>query len=182
MTVIDRVKEREEKEKEEVIDLLREQMKVEDQLVGLYERTAPDIKNKPVRCLLHMIQLDSKKHIEICKLAIEVLEGEEVFSEDKTEIIGGLRDHVELEKGSIDRANEMLKNVWISENQALSEMIKKLRDDERSHHETLRKLTEKPFFRFDPQDLMVIMRGFEFAEERYRRSKELRERSKQSET
>jgi hypothetical protein len=129
MTIVDRIKEREEKEKEEVIDLLRDQMRVEGKLVGLYERTAPDIKNNPVRSLLHMIQLDSRKHIEICKLAIEVLEGEEVFSEDKTEFIGGLRDHVELEKGSIDRANEMLKNVWISENQALSEMIKKLRDD-----------------------------------------------------
>ena len=182
MTIVDRIKKREEKEKEEVIDLLREQMKVEGQLVGLYERTAPDIKNNPVRSLLHMIQLDSRKHIEICKLAIEVLEGEEVFSEDKTELIGGLRDHVELEKGSIDRANEMLKNVWISENQALSEMIKKLRDDERRHHETLKKLSEKPFFRFDPRDFTVIMRGFEFAEERYRRSKEFRERNKQPDT
>ena len=181
MTIVDQLKEREEKE-EKVIDLLREQLKVEGQLVGLYERTAPDIKNNPVRSLLHMIQLDSRKRIEICKLAIEVLEGEEVFSEDKTELISGLRDHVELEKRSIDRANEMLKNVWISENQALSEMIKKLRDDERRHHETLRKLSEKPFFRFDPRDFTVIMRGFEFAEERYRRSKEFRERRNQSKT
>ncbi len=176
MMGIDRIKEREEKEREAVIALLREQMRVEGELVGLYERTAPDLENKPVRHLLHMIQLDSRKHIDICQTAIEILEGEEVFSEDKPELAEGLKEHMELEKGSIDRVNEILKNVWISENQALNEMVKKMRDDERRHHETLRKLVEKPFFRFDPRDFTVIMRGVEFAEERYKSSKEFRER------
>ena len=150
-------------------------MRVEGELVGLYGRTAPGLENKPVRRLLHMIQLDSRKHIDICQTAIEVLEGEEVFSEDKPELAEGLKEHMELERGSIDRVNEILKNVWISENQALNEMVKKMRDDERRHHETL-KLVEKPFFRFDPRDFTLIMRGVEFAEERYKSSKEFKER------
>jgi rubrerythrin len=66
----------------------------------------------------------------------------------------------------------MLQNVWIRENKAVSELIKKLRDDERRHHDTLNKLSEKTFFRLDPTDFTAIMRGVEFAEERYRRSKE----------
>ena len=178
---MDSIREREEREKEEVIGLLREQMRVEGRLVGLYERTAPDLKNKPVRHLLHMIQLDSLKHKDICQTAIQVLEGEEVFSEDKPELIEGLREHMEMEEDSIDRANEILKNVWIKENKALEEMIKKLRDDERRHHETLKKLAEKTFFRFDPRDFTVIMRGIEFAEERYRRTKEYWERQEREE-
>ena len=45
-------------------------------------------------------------------------------------------------------------------------------DEKRRHHEALKKLSEKTFFRLDPQDFTVIMRGTEFAEERYSRSEE----------
>jgi len=49
--------------------------------VGLYEWTAPSIENKPVMHLLHMIELDSRKHIDICQTVIEILEGKDVFKE-----------------------------------------------------------------------------------------------------
>jgi len=42
-------------------------------------------------------------------------------------------------------------------------------DEKRHNHEALKKLSEKTFFRLDPQDFTVIMRGTEFAEERYSR-------------
>ncbi len=178
MSTIDAIKEREEGAKQEALNLLREQLRVEGELVALYNRTAPEIENKAVMHLLEMVALDSRKHIAICQAAIEVLEGEDVLSEDKPAIIEGLQRHLELEEGAIKRANEMLKNVWIRENKALNEMIKKLRDDERRHIETIRKLSEKPFFRFEPGDLTVVMRGVEFAEERYRRERDYRERQK----
>ena len=178
MSTIDAIKEREEGAKQEALNLLREQLRVEGELVALYNRTAPEIENKAVMHLLEMVALDSRKHIAICQAAIEVLEGEDILSEDKPAIIEGLQRHLELEEGAIKRANEMLKNVWIRENNALSEMIKKLRDDERRHIETIRKLSEKPFFRFEPGDLTVVMRGVEFAEERYRRERDYRERQK----
>ncbi len=43
------------------------------------------------------------------------------------------------------------------------------------HIETMRKLSEKTFFRFEPGDLTVAMRGVEFAEERYRRERQKKE-------
>ena len=178
MSTIDAIKEREEGAKQEALNLLREQLRVEGELVALYNRTAPEIENKAVMHLLEMVALDSRKHIAICQAAIEVLEGEDVLSEDKPAIIEGLQRHLELEEAAIKRANEMLKNIWIRENKALNEMIKKLRDDERRHIETIRKLSEKPFFRFEPGDLTVVMRGVEFAEERYRRERDYRERQK----
>ena len=61
MSVTDRW---EEKEREEVIELLREQMRVEGRLVGLYENSAKELTSTPVRHLLHMINLDSRKHID----------------------------------------------------------------------------------------------------------------------
>jgi hypothetical protein len=71
----------------------------------------------------------------------------------------------------------MLRNVWVRENKGLEELLRKLRDDERHHHETLKKLAEKPFFRFDPWDFFVVMRGLEFAEERYRHQRDRLEKA-----
>ena len=85
-------------EKEKAIRLLREQMEVEGKLVGLYAKYHKEIGNLPVRHLLHMIHLDSLKHIDICQTAIEILQGEDVLSEQKKDLVRGLRDHVELEE------------------------------------------------------------------------------------
>lgn len=169
---MEHIKEREEKEKKEAIDLLRRQMAVESNLIRLYEETAGDVKSRPVRHLLRMINLDSRKHVDICQVAIEVLRGEDVLSEEKEELIEGLQRHIELEKESIDRAKKILKNTWIRENKGLSELIKKLRDDEKKHHKALKKLTGKAFFRLDPNDFIGILRDMEFLEERYKRRRE----------
>jgi hypothetical protein len=45
----------EKKEKNEIIELLRKQMKVEGRLLGLYEKSVKEISNAPVRLILHMI-------------------------------------------------------------------------------------------------------------------------------
>lgn len=52
-----------------------------------------------------------------------------------------------MEKGSIDMANNMVKNIWIRENKALKELVTKLRDNEKHNTAALRKLADKPFFR-----------------------------------
>jgi rubrerythrin len=45
----------------------------------------------------------------------------------------------------MERMDEILKNIWIRENKAATELIKKVRDDERRHTEALRKLTTRRF-------------------------------------
>lgn len=54
----------------------------------------------------------------------------------------------------------------------MTEIISKLKDDEKRHVETLTKLADKTFFRLDPGDFALIFRDTLWAEERYRRSKE----------
>ena len=176
MSVSDRLWEREESAKQEALVLLREQLKTEGQLVAMYNETAPTIEKGPGKHILEMIMLDSRKHIAICQAAIQVLEGEEVFTDDKPVIMENLAKHLEIEAEALKRANKLLQNEWIIETQALNEMIKKLRDDERKHIETMKKLVEKPFFKFDPRDLVVVMRGMEFAEERYKKQQAFREK------
>jgi hypothetical protein len=153
-----------EKEKAEVIDLLRKQMTVEGELIRLYMESADDIKSIPVRHLLRMIQLDSKKHLDICQVAIEVLQGEEMLSEEKEGLIEGLQRHIDLEKESIDRAKRILKNTWM--------------EDEKRHHKALKKLAGKRFFRLNPRDFVAVFRDEKFIEERYKRAREF-ERKKE---
>ena len=60
MSVSDRLWEREESSKQEALELLREQLKTEGQLVAMYNETAPTMENNPVKHILEMIMLDSR--------------------------------------------------------------------------------------------------------------------------
>ena len=169
-------KAKEGREKEEAIDLLHKQMAHENELIRLYEKMAADIRSSPIRYLLHMMQLDSMKHVDVCHVALDVLLGEDVLQTEKKELVDGLKRHVELEKGAVDMVNKMLKNVWIKENQGLKVLIERLRDDEKNHHQALKELTEKTFFRLDTShDFSAIWRlshgDVEWLEERYARSR-----------
>jgi rubrerythrin len=169
----DQIKEREEKEKEEVIELLRKQVDVERNLVTLYKETVKDIQSSAVKHLLHMISLDSRKHIDICQLVIEVLQGEDVLKEEKGELVTGLQRHLKLENDAIESANKILRNVWIRETKALNDLIKTWRNDEKEHIKTLKKLSGKTFFRIGGHDLAAL-RSTEELEERYRKQKRKR--------
>lgn len=164
-------KEIDEKERKEVIDLLRKQMAVEGQLVRLYKETAGNIQSSPVRHILHMIQLDSMKHIDICQVAIDVLQGKDILKQEKKEIIEGLKQHIELEKASIKMAKKILDNAWIREIQGLNKLIKRWRDDEKYHHKELTKMVKKRFFRLDPLGLIDVVRTPQEMEEWYLRTK-----------
>lgn len=83
-------KEREGKEREEVIGLLHGQLKVEGELIRLYEETEAEIHSNAVKYMLHMIAMDSRKHIDICQTALEFLEGNDVLKSEKAEILKGL--------------------------------------------------------------------------------------------
>lgn len=134
-----------EEERKEVTDLLRMQIAVEGELVRLYEETVRNITSSPVMHLLHILRLDSRKHIEICQAAVEVLEGQQMLLPEKEELIEGLRRHVELEKEAIARTSRILDNIWISQASGLKELIEKLRNDEIGHHRMLLNLVEKRF-------------------------------------
>jgi rubrerythrin len=160
----DIVKRREEKEKQQVIDLLRKQINVESELVRLYGETIKDIKSSAVVHMLHMIDLDSRRHIDICQSVIEVLQGEEVLKPEREELAEGLQRHIALEKVSIERAKSILDNVWIKETKGLKDLIEKLKKDEENHHRMLKQLAEQHFFREDPNDFYGMFRD---PEERY---------------
>ena len=158
-------RESQEKLKEEVLDLLHKQMFVETELVQQYNEMAKEFKSSVVKRLLHTIQLDSMKHIDICQVAIDVLQGKDVLGEEKKELIAGLQRHIELEKEAFDRLKKISNNVWIRETQGLKELVNKWRKDESDHHKTLKKMAGKTFFRIS--DWAPMWKSEEYLEKRY---------------
>ncbi len=141
-----------EKEKAKALRLMGDQLKTEEQLVELYETTAGFIVGEPARWLLHMLQMDSRKHIEIFRMTIEILEGREVSVEDRMEISTGLKKHMELEKASIERGEELKRNPWVRDNSGLSRLLETWSRDEREHHRALQRLRDEGFTREDALD------------------------------
>jgi rubrerythrin len=141
-----------EKEKAKALGLMGDQLKTEEQLVELYEKTAGLIVGEPARWLLHMLQMDSRKHIEIFRMAIEILEGREVSGEDRMEIATGLKKHMELEKASIERGEELRRNPWVRDNSGLSRLLEVWSRDEMEHHRSLQRLKDDGFTRENALD------------------------------
>lgn len=165
-----------EREKKEAIEVLRKQLNVESQLVRLYGETVNELQSSAVKHMLHMIALDSMKHIDTCQTAIEVLEGQDVLKAEKAELAKGLQRHIELEEESIEVGNKLLKNPWIKDTKGLNELVKRFRDDEKEHHETLKKLSKSAFFRLDSMSLGTELHDVDWLEERYVLRKRIREK------
>ena len=102
------IAERDIKSKKEAFEMLLEQLKVEGTLIGLYEGHERETSNKAMKRVMQMFKLDSQRHINILQAVIEVIEGEEVFIEDKTPLSKTLEKHLALEKQALDNANKIL--------------------------------------------------------------------------
>ena len=75
--------ERENKEKTEVVEDLKKQIRIEGELIGLYEERERTSKNLAMKRIMQMFRLDSQRHINILQAAIEIIEGEEVYIQDR---------------------------------------------------------------------------------------------------
>ncbi len=170
---------RDTEEKEEVVEALKKQLKIEGELVGLYEKHERETENKAMKRLMQMYRLDSQRHINILQAAIEVIQGEEVYIEDRAPLAETLKQHLELEKEALDNANKILNRTWVNENKGLKGLLELWRNDERRHHKGLKTLTDKPYFQIGSNDMVALFRGEDFLEERYRRSKEFKAKQKQ---
>jgi hypothetical protein len=150
--------ERDKKQKAEALNIIREQLGIEGQLVGLYEESERETENKALKRIMQMFRLDSQRHINILQAAIEIIEGEDVFIEERIPL------------------KETLKKQWIDETKGLKNLIEMWRDDEKRHHNALKQMINKPYFRLAANDMIGIFRDEEFLENRYRKSKEYRAR------
>lgn len=164
--------EREKKEKTEALAIIKEQLGIEGQLIGLYEESERETENKAMKRIMQMFRLDSQRHINILQAATEIIEGEDVFIEDRIPLKETLKKHLELEAEALMRANTLLRKQWIDETKGLKNLIEMWRNDEKRHHNTLKQMINKPYFRLGTNDMVGLFRDEQFLEDRYRKSKE----------
>lgn len=162
--------------KSEAVETLKEQLLIEGQLVGLYDEYERKSENKAMKRVMQMFRLDSQRHINIIQAAIEIIQGEEVFIEDRAPLKETFKKHLELEAEALKKANSVLKNQWVDENQGLKYLLQIWRDDEKRHHSALKNITSKPYIRMTSNDFVAMFRDEEFLEERYRKSKAFKEK------
>ena len=151
-----------EHEKSEALNLLNEQLQTEKKLVEMYEESSGLIMSEPAKWLLHLLQMDSRKHIIIFDMAIEIMEGRRIGEEDRQEITVGLEKHLKLERESIERSKEIRGNRWVKENSGLSRLMETWSADERRHVRTLQQLRDERFTRMDAFDAYTEYRRTAF--------------------
>ena len=151
-----------EHEKSEALNLLNEQLQTEKKLVKMYEETSDLIMSEPAKWLLYILQMDSRKHIAIFDMAIEIMEGRRIGEEDRQEITVGLEKHLELERESIERSKKIRGNRWVKENSGLSRLMETWSADERRHVRTLQQLRDERFTRMDAFDAYTEYRRTAF--------------------
>jgi len=174
------IADRDKESKQEAVEMLRNQLKVEGELIGLYEEHERKTNNKAMKRFMQMFRLDSQRHINILEAAIEIIEGEEVFIEDKKPLAETLEKHLELEKQALDNANKILGKSWVDENKGLKGLLQLWRDDEKRHHKAIKDLSSNTYLRPASNDMVALFRGEEFLEERYRKSKAFKEKRNNS--
>ena len=174
------IADRDKESKQEAVEMLRGQLKVEGKLIGLYEKQERDSDNKAMKRVMQMFRLDSQRHINILEAAIEIIEGQEVFIEDKKPLAETLEKHLALEKQALDNANKILGKAWVDENKGLKGLLQLWRDDEKRHHKAIKDLSSKTYLRIASNDMVAIFRDEEFLEERYRKSKAFKEKRNNS--
>lgn len=96
---------------------------------------------------------------------------------DRKNLALNLEKHLELEKKSIERGEQLLNYRWLTNRKGLSAMIENWREDEKRHHKFLKELAEKPFIPINPDDFVAIFRNDEeYLEGRYLQSKKYQQK------
>ena len=129
------------KPKEELINFMKAQIKVENEIVDSLNSALVDVKNPPVRGVLKGISLDSVKHAEMYAAATELLTSvSQALSQehlDKQKVL--VEKHIRLEEELIKKIKKVLPSV---ENAKVKLLLNAILADEKRHHELLKMVLE----------------------------------------
>jgi hypothetical protein len=128
-----------------------------------------------VYCGFFMASIISEKEEEERKQAVKLLKNQ---IETEGQLIAQYQEYgAKVANLGVRRAAEkVLKYPWLRNTKGLRELIEGWRDEEKRHHQSLKKLSEKPFIEADPNDFITLFGTDEKLEERYLRSKRFREK------
>jgi rubrerythrin len=129
------------KAKNDLINFMKAQIKIENEIVDSLNNALVEIKNPPVKGVLKGISLDSVKHAEMYAAATELLTsisqalGQEHLDKQKTLV----EKHIRMEAELIEKISKVLPSV---ENAKVKLLLNAILADEKRHHELLKMVLE----------------------------------------
>jgi len=129
-------------DEKELLAFLEEQIKLEDEIVDISNKSVEDINNILVRELIRGIAMDSKKHALLLTALKGMLVGPTplIEAEDFNEIKKTIEKHIELEAKAIETYQELLDKY--PDDSRVQMVISEIRKDELRHHSFLRRLLQ----------------------------------------
>lgn len=129
------------KSKDELINFMKAQIKVENEIVDSLNSALVNVKNPPVRGVLKGISLDSVKHAEMYAAATELLTSvSQALSQEHLDKQRALVEkHIRMEEELIKKINKVLPTV---ENAKVKLLLNAILGDEERHHELLKMVLE----------------------------------------
>jgi len=127
--------------KDELVQFLKDQIKVENKIVESLNKSLPDIGNPTVKGVLKGISLDSVKHAEMYSSAVMLLTtvSKALTQENLDKQKDLVEKHIQMEAELIQKIGKTLPSVKDKKVRLLLEAIL---SDEKRHHELLKNVLE----------------------------------------
>lgn len=124
----------------DLVKFFKEQIKLEEQIVKSMNESLKSLPNPIVKGVLGGIALDSAKHAQIYRAAIELTTfppalSDEEFHQLKTVV----KKHIEDENKAIDSLSEAIRKT---KSEKVKFLLKSIASDEKKHHELLNKIMD----------------------------------------
>ncbi len=129
------------KTKDDLTKFLREQIKIENDIVDSLNSALVEVKNPPVKGVLKGISLDSVKHAELYAAAVELLTkvSQALTQENLDKQKALVEKHIRMEAELIKKISKVLPSV---ENEKVKFLLNAILEDERRHHALLKMVLE----------------------------------------
>ena len=127
--------------KDELVVFLKEQIRIENEIVESLNSALGEIGNPAVKGVLKGISLDSVKHAEIYAAAVKLLTSvppalTQEHLDKQRELV---KEHIRIETELIERISGVIPSI---ENEKVRLLLNAILLDEKRHHELLKKVLE----------------------------------------
>ena len=127
--------------KEELVEFLKEQVKVENKIVDSLNKSLPEIDNPTVKGVLKGVSLDSVKHAEMYASAVRLMTtvSKALTQENLDKQKDLVERHIQMEADLIKKISKVLPTV---KDNKVKLLLKAILEDEKRHHGLLKQILE----------------------------------------
>jgi rubrerythrin len=127
--------------KEELVEFLKEQVKVENKIVDALNKSLPEIDNPTVKGVLKGVSLDSVKHAEMYASAVRLMTtvSKALTQENLDKQKDLVERHIQMEADLIKKISKVLPTV---KDNKVKLLLSAILEDEKRHHGLLKQILE----------------------------------------